>query len=178
MCKRSQITIYLILGLLIVIGIIIMLYSRTNMPPIGEAFQSAFQGSTLNDPKEVEIYITACLQNSFSDVMASIGSTDPIKLNCTLPDSSDTIISYGDKESLKSFLKHKIENNFTKCINSFSAFESKNYDIDIESGPFFYVTLNEKDITVRLEYLISVSIGNSRKKTEDFVISFPCNPIP
>jgi len=145
--KKSQITIFLILGIVIVIMIVVLIVvSRYSVKKTSE--------QEILSAKEI-VYNIRPIKNFVSDCLFIV-SNEGLKQ----PFEEDTI-----PVQLETFVKNNIDN----CLD-FSAFLEQGFDISKKEATI-EVSINENDVVFKMEYPIIINSPISGKKTQikDFI---------
>lgn len=176
MTSRGEITIFVVLGLviLVIIGIILLITSsslRKEMP-----FKLLSIEEEVSDVRE---YVTSCLDESLKNAVAQCSGTNPLTGEPKCPD-------------YETELAGKVVNNFCNCIPRCNTFPFEHIQIEVKGGIDIEANLvkgedgNEKEVIVTMEYPLQVKKGDTEYllgTTEPFVAEYPlkqsgCLPIP
>ena len=145
--KKSQITIFLILGIVIVIMVVVLIvisrYSvkKTSEQEILSAKEIVF------DVQPIKNFVSDCLFIVSNEGLKQLFEEDPIQVQ------------------LEIFVKNNIDN----CLD-FSAFLEQGFGISKKEATI-EVSINENDVVFKMEYPIIINSPISGKKTQikDFI---------
>ncbi len=157
MTKKSQISIFLLLGVIIVLVTLLALgirQSTTNAQLAGQSFRTV-------DFSDVETYIDSCLENAANSAWSDY-TADPLY---------DPINPLDLNE-----LQSGIDSKFSLCIADLSAFSVMNTSITESSSPQITITENSKDLDIIVDYPITVTKQNQKKEFRQFqarIITLP-----
>lgn len=175
MNKRGQVTLFIILGLIIVIaGILIYFF----VPGVKSAFQSA--------PENPNLYLMNCLEDSFAENINLIslqgGTLNPqnyfVFENSKVYYSCYTSDYYENCVVQEPFIKSRIERELTEsmtpkvneCLNSLKkVYESKGYSVSISQGEY-QVEILPGRTALKINRSLSVS-KNNKQNYESFIVN-------
>lgn len=145
--KRSQITIFLVLGIVLVIVVVVFILT-SNYSVKKKLRQEAINAK--------EIVFDVHPIKNFVDLCLNIVSKD------SLENFDENYTEY----EIESYVK----NNIDTCLD-FSMFEEQGFDISREEAAID-VSINENDVVFRMNYPIIITSPVSGKKTEmkDFLV--------
>lgn len=172
--KRGQITLFIILAILIVGLVLLFLFV---IPGIGT--------STTFDEKNPQAFIQTCLEDVLEETSETIslqgGSLVPehyftyndinIQYLCYTNENYKTCVIQKPllQQNIEIEIKEEIEENVVGCFNALEeSFESKNYDVQLETGKTT-VELLPKRIAVSFDYVLTVSKGQT-DRYDDFSV--------
>lgn len=179
--KRGQITLYIIIGIVLVI-LAFVFTGLTRRSEISEDYKINFQ----DDVTSFEMYLNQCLRNQFRGVLYRLGYQsgyiNPVEIIITFDHMSHSVPRLINQSHFKSL--EEINNEASSvildafainCFN-FSLFEEKGYEIIPETDPSKIsatMQFNERDTKVYVEYPIKFSYARNQKIPSQFVASFP-----
>ena len=177
--KRGQVTIFVILAILIVIiGVLIIVF----LPKIRQ--------NTGLDIENPEAYIKNCVEDTYKEVVETIslqgGRYVPSYSYSYAGYDLDYLCYTGEilepciiqrpllRTSIESQIGSAIEEKVQECFTNLkAAYESKNYQVEIEIGDLKTTLLPKKVLTELEDYkLVTTKTGNT-EKFNDFKISQP-----
>ncbi len=201
--KRGQVTIFIILGIVILFSTFLILYirSQSNGPA---------NPNVQND--QVEAYVTQCLEQVSSDALIELGQKggfidspagadpniaqlDPFNSEFLSMQGGKLMLPYWlyqtengpdrtgmpplEKEydgdgSIQSSLEQYIEDNLDSCLDSFSVFDAQGIDV-AECGVLnATVMFTESAVSVRLNYPLNIYYPDDRMETKsEFYATIP-----
>ena len=147
--KRSQITLFLTLGIVIIIMVVfVLITSRYSVKKtLGQELLSAKE--IIFDAQPIKIFVYSCLNTVSKDSLENFGE------------------NYTEDE-----IEIYVKNNIDACLD-FSAFEEQGFNILMKEAKVD-VSINENDVVFRMEYPIIIINPASREKTEikDFIAKY------
>lgn len=187
MSKRGQITIFIILGIVILLSSALFFYAKNS--ELG-AFKP-YQGRA----GPVEEFVDRCLseisiqainlasaQGGFVEIpLQYIDPSHHLNEFPGVPRDISSIVPYwyfnGERKNpteseMKSHLRKYIEDNLDFCLNNFNAFEAE-YNIEEKSIKRVDIILNNDDTTIKLDYIIDITPKGSNETTsrDSFIIN-------
>lgn len=168
--KRSQVTAFIIMSLVILFGLGMLLFIRQR--------SEVFSPSEIIPPEVAPIneYVENCIESKARDALALIGMQggyleypEELKTSFTslmLAPEAGIGIPYwyysGENrhpslQRMQTDAENYLEATIGECINSFRDFEHE-FEITPEAGPEFEVTIAENSVVVNLEYPLSVKV--------------------
>jgi hypothetical protein len=183
--KRGQVTLFIIIGVVLLIGLFITMQLR------GESFKIDEKQTVEITPTGFQSYVEQCLSETSREALFKLGDLGGY-LNVPEYISRDdrAVLSMGGLKvplwyfngknreptltSMEENLDYYISTNVEKCFNEFKDFEFK-YSVDILGEPSVQTIIGDNDITFRLNYDVSLSTlsGNETTEYTDFVITQP-----
>jgi hypothetical protein len=201
MKKRSQVTIFIIIGIVILFSVAIIMYiqAKTKEPPITPVKK---------DP--VQMYVEQCMKDVTLDALQSIGMQAGY-INLTGADTSRALFdpfnspmlatagnnllvpywlyqdgsgfdqsempalakAYDGDYSIQWQLEDYIGKNVRKCVNGFDVFRPQGIDV-IERGTMKTdVIISEASVNVRLTYPLDVTEKDGSSRRADFFVEVP-----
>lgn len=170
--KKGQITIFLILGILLVGGVGFFLFgnSKKQLDNTNQAENRLSEGSSSNP---VENYVRQCMEKTAKDALISAG------LDGGVENASEYLLFFGGKtpyyygtqnsstptlDDVQDFLSDYMNSNLKLCVN-FSLFPDQN----ITSGDVnAQASISDKTVRFNVEYPIKIASGKSAKEISDF----------
>jgi hypothetical protein len=144
--KKSQLTIFAILGLVLIIVIAFFAFkSNSNGTELLKSQNNVVSFSSTSE--SLKGYINECLKQTSEEALAQYGLTD----------------SYSKIEGY-------IQDNIEKCID-FSLYEKQGFEI-VKSSPVVYITLLDETILITLKYPIDLKKDSSFSHIEEFKRDF------
>lgn len=169
--KKAQITIFILIGLILVISIALFLYMRTSQEV---TTSEVIQPSEL---QPIKVYVELCLKESLKNALISIGIRGGYY---EVP--SPSIVSYyievpyyfyeesimPGTETIQDEISNYINLALPACLYNLSQFP---YETELgEISPD--TTITENSVIVKLDYPITVKIGESTSIISDFYTEF------
>jgi len=145
--KRSQITIFLVLGIVLVIVVVVFILT-SNYSVKKRLRQEAINAKEIVfDVHPIKNFVDSCL---------NIVSKD------SLENSDENYTEY----EIESYVK----NNIDTCLD-FSMFEEQGFDISREEATID-VSINENDVVFRMNYpiIITSPVGGKKTEIKDFLV--------
>ena len=175
MKKRGQITVFIIVGLILVFSVFTILYLNKNKIGDLDVFQS-------NDIKPIEYYVDLCAKSSASDALYLLGVqggyTTPSELYFQ---SAYARIAYwyyeGEDisptiEEMEQELSSYVNVALPECIESLNVFSDMGFEF--EFGEINTKTkINENNVEFNINYPITIIKGESKAEISKFYKSFP-----
>jgi len=171
--KKGQVTIFVIIAILVIAGIIVLALAMNNKKEVGDQFKM--------NSNNIKAYIDSCIKET------SIDGTFFIAIQggyYKKPENSKNYLFfyipyywYKNKEAvpelkvLESELSSYIDDNLPGCINNLEIFKDSGYTFDLKN-PSSSVKINEKNIDIEINYPIVITKGSSSIKLEQFQYSF------
>ena len=176
MKKRGQITIFIIVGLILVLSIFIMLYLNKNK--IGDS--GVLQSS---DIKPIEYYVDLCVKSSASNALYLLGVqggyTTPPELYFQSAYAKIAYWYYEGQDTSPTIEKMEQElssyvNNIAlpECIESLSIFNDMGFEFEF-SEIDTKTKINENNVEFNIDYPITIKKGDSKAEIKEFYRNFP-----
>lgn len=168
--KRGQITIFIILGIVIIMAVSLVLFlnqSKVSDEVSDQNLQTmpikAYIESCINQIGQEAAYFTA-LQGGYYQTPLPYESYSYIKIPIYWDVNQEKIPT---KNIIESEILNYIKNNLQNCLNNFSVFKEQGFDI--ETGEINgEVTITARDVTFNIKYPINVKRENSETQLKDF----------
>jgi len=168
--KRGQITIFIILGIVIIMAVSLVLFlnqSKVNDEVPDQNLQTlpikSFVESCIDQTGQDAVYFTA-LQGGYYKTQSPYEDYSYIDIPIYWDINTENIPT---KETIETEMLNYIKNNLPECLNDFSAFKEQGFDI--ETGEINgEVTITARDVTFNIEYPVNVKRGNSATQLKDF----------
>ena len=178
MGKRGQITIFIIIGILILllaIGGLIIYNQQQDIPDIKTP--EAFEG-------QVRSFVESCLsQQTLSGVQIQGKQGGYIEIpeniptlvleDATLPYWLDKNLQVPSLDNLKQQLNNHILINLDECLQDFEAFKEQGFNIT-KGEPSLTITM-EDQVVVDLDYPLTFQKEGTKKTVQDFSFEIPIN---
>ncbi|MEM4263387.1 MAG: hypothetical protein QW666_00645 [Candidatus Woesearchaeota archaeon] len=181
--KRAQVTIFIIIGIILLLSILLVVYITTReiAQPVEEAI------IVPEDVKPVHEFITNCLQQTAKRGAALLGQQGgyifmPAAISKT-PSSHIALDPYGifmipywyfegeDRtpsiEFMQNELKKYIYDNIRTCTGNFEEFR-KQYDIQEKGEIIPAVTFTERDVVIKLKWPLELTALGKTTRIEDY----------
>ncbi len=201
--KRGQVTLFVILGLLILflIALIIFIIPETETPQETEGRQT-----------EISLFVTGCLEQELEEAVREIGMNAgyietgqfTMQGHGFEPTYSDYLSffegsmnlpywatvdrtgfqqshmpplhkQYEGDDSIESQIERFIEENIDECLGGFSDFEDQGMQVDEISEPVASVEVAEGGVFSELDYTIEVEQADGTTSVSDFESEVPVN---
>lgn len=173
MTKKGQITVFLIIGVIILVMVGFLLYYEK----VVKVRKSAVVSYDVNP---IKFYVENCIESvgPFGLFLIGIqgGFVEPSIISIRTPYSEIAYAYYEEVETLiqlpiiGSQFSRYIENQLPGCINNFEVFKG----IDIIDGEIKAETIfTEKDIIVNVKYPLTIKKEFSETELSDFSVVFP-----
>jgi len=151
--KKSQVTLFIIMGIIVIISFIIVIYSSSYVS--SENKHQVIKGVEIFEQKalQYENYIKYCLEN--------IGVNSTIQVI----GQKANIIKAQENIALK------IDEKMPECISNFPVNEG--IKIEIPDTHKTYVTLSNVSVNIKFNYETKITMGNLEKTYSIFNIQIP-----
>ncbi len=173
--KKSQVTIFIIIGLLIIFIAGLVLFVRNT------DYDFSFGG---NEESKIKAYIEGCITETTIPIVFSIAETggentesiyyDAKRLNYLLEYKTDSYVNkYFRKSDLSNQISDRIESDFKSCLD-YSQFIKQGFSID-DSDPVVETIIRDNNIVVDVDYIVSFQRETETINFKDFstVIEIP-----
>ena|SRR3989344_4915679 len=169
--KRGQITVFIIIGIaiLVVVGALFYFRGRGAAPSISE--EVTIDTSSLN------AFVSSCAKQTAQDAVVYTGLRGGVE---PALDDNFAYIDYPvhyyfvegedkrpSEELIKASLNYYMENNLHKCTTDFDAFKKQGFNIE-EGIVRSNVTIAEEEVIFDLDYPVTAVKGGSRETEERF----------
>jgi len=175
MKKRGQITIFIIVGLILVFSMFIILYVNKNKIKNLDVLQSS-------DIKPIEYYVDLCVKSSASDSLYLIGiqggyTSQPqfyfqsayAKIAYWYYEGQDI---YPTISIMEQELSSYVNRALPECIESLNVFRDMGFEF--EFGEIDTKTkINENNVEFNIDYPITIKKGDSETEIKEFSRNFP-----
>lgn len=152
---RGQITIFLILGIILLVGVLIILFIAS------QGFGTDYNPFTFSR-EAIRGYVTDCVKTTADDALYKIGiqgmyyTNLPDPVYTTAESKTNHYNSEPSQEIVRTQLEKAIEDNIHTCIQDFEAF-TKN-GIEVQAGePKAEVTINNQNLQIMLDYRVTAT---------------------
>ncbi len=172
MKKRSQITVFIILGLIffLIIGLVVYKIADINKKKLGQ------QGvADYSRVMPVENFVQSCVQLVGTEAVTKLGQQGRIYPQAFIqsPTSSVSYFYYKGNgffpsrvQYLEEDISRYVMENLDECLADFSDFD---YPIETDDSRLRVKTsFNERDATIILEYPITVTLSGSKTTVSEF----------
>jgi len=188
MVKRGQVTLFIIIGLVLLLSIGIVVYVTTTrvVRPIEEKIEVPA------DVKPVHDFITDCLfntgkqgvqllglQGGYIYIPAIIAKTPAANINLDPTGTFKIPFWYYEGEDrtpsikfMQSELTRYVKENLPACIDDFSAFEAQ-YDISSKGDLSPKPLITDSDVLIRMKWPLEVSSAGKKTAVQDYVVTLP-----
>lgn len=172
--KRGQITLFMIIGIIILIALCAVFYIK-NMGSGSNNYRS----NVNFDASSVKNFVASCVKNTAQDAVIYTGlrggdifSTDyaellGIKAPYYFSGGSAHLVS---DDTIKQSLKYYMDNTLKSCTHGFQSFTDQGYTVT-EGEMSSTVNLYEKEVVFDVAYPVTVASG----KMEDHLANFSAN---
>jgi len=179
MLKRGQITLFMVLGIVILISISAVIYLNTMSKKTPN--ERLFETST--DILPVKTFVESCLKDTVADgadYLSSQGGYYVVPYNFVDVGGIVNIPYYidykegdiaPDANDLKLQLESYVSDLIISCVRNFSALSQIGLNINIEDSPTADATLNNDRISVKLNFPLQVTKGETITKVTEFITS-------
>ena len=166
MKKKSQISLFIILGI-VVLGLFFFIFLTPNNINSNVV---AFEKSTINN------YITSCLKQASEDALFLLGKQGGNINPESYLESNDFRISYlykneetnvPSKKNIEEQLSKYIDNNILTCLNNFDDFKKQGWEVNFDN-PITKTSINLKDISLLLNFDVGIGKGDSIINFKEF----------
>lgn len=184
--SKSQITLFIVMALVIIIaGIIYFSYQEQLAPK---------QEIVATEAAPIKSFVDNCIKIAAEDGLERIGLSggyiqlppgideNPKAYLSNLPQSGfkmpywwhDGIKSVPPEDFIKDQLKNHIRNGLAACINNFEPFENK-FDINTLKDPWIAINFDDEDTTIEMKYPLEIVAKDASfsAKIEDFGYTIP-----
>ncbi len=169
--QGGQVTVFVVIGILIVAGVILFFALRN--------FSGEKQEMIPANEQSVQNYVQDCLDDSLKDVVQKVGirggyyevpenlKEESIETSYHLRNGELNILKNSEIESE---ISKGLEKEFPDCISDFSNFEGNEIK---HSKPTFKTELNNGNIKTELNYKVSIEKGESQTLLKKFNSEVP-----
>ena len=183
MNKKGQITVFLIMGILI-LGLFAGIYYVISTTQKEVLKAEVKQPLSLKVKTQVASFVSSCVKQVAVPGFYLMGyqggliyADDPTKVLVT----ENNIINYGYLDGVNQFSTIKINDDLTTylndsldtCLEDFSFFKTQGITIKPVGDLKVFSTIGKKDVIVKLKYPLNVDSGNSSLRVEDFSAKIP-----
>lgn len=177
MQRKAQVTMFIILGMIILAGFGFYLYAKSSAET-GEAIKIEPV-----DFSEIEVYIDTCLERAVKTGIWQIGKNGGYANSIPPAAGIDNIPIYYDgtnddipalEEDIAGSFALEIRERMTNCLN-FDTFTARGYTsrVPVPATLMPLPSFNNEDVTVDLPYDAEISKADSTKKFELFTSKVP-----
>ncbi len=152
---RGQITIFLILGIILLVGVLIILFIAA------QGFGTDYNPFTFSR-EAIRGYVTDCVRTTADDALYRIGIQGmfytglPNPVNTAQDSKTNLYQSAPSQEIMRNQLEEAIEDNIHTCLHDFEAFTKNGIEIQSEE-PKAKVIINEQNLQILLDYKITAT---------------------
>jgi hypothetical protein len=186
--KRGQVTIFIIIGILIVAGVVLFFTLR------GQVTDEEDKGSSVSGEINPTSYMKTCVEDKVEEtifVLSRKGGymNHPLNINFMFTNEGKywniTYLCYTDKDekcniicpsvigNLESEIKKEVEEEITSCFNGLvSSAEDNGYEIVEEEYNGFETDLKENRLVFDIKGKLILKKGESVERNENFNIEF------
>ncbi|MGM5482381.1 MAG: hypothetical protein ACQESF_02860 [Nanobdellota archaeon] len=201
--KKSQLTIFVIIGLIILLAFGFMLFIQKE-----DLTEVEKKAETEDD--ELSVFVSECLKQTMQEALVEVGMHGGyLNLETKLPDVNDRLelsrpylsmfdgnlkIPYWYHEtgedlyesqmpplervsdgdnSIQSQLERYIENNLNKCLMDFESFEKQNIKVDKKGENDVKITFTQKNVLASLDMPLELNKNSSVVTRDKFKASVP-----
>jgi len=180
--KRGQATLFIILGLVLLILIVLVVFLRSDILSFAEDVGIIEAQASGEMQDEVETYVSLCLDQTAEEALNFVSSSggyydlpltaDPLFL---MPfyfyEGNNQIIT---KEQLEEEISKYLDNELYFCLQNFIDLENQGYDITT-SVPETSVLITEDDIVLDVYFPILITKNGVETSVTEFTLSMPSN---
>ncbi len=169
MSKRGQITIFIIIGILMLGATALAFYSQE----ISSFFAPEFPVDS-----EINQYVTSCLQGTADEALAIIGKNGgylyPSDQTLAYSENRKLVLEYKDHKTalpqaadIEARLERYLNDNFEYCLNDFSAYKQRG--IVVNAGkPQIKATVGTDSVQFNVDYDVAFTKGNRKTEIKSF----------
>ncbi len=175
MQKRGQITIFMIIGIIIIVLVGSLLYLRSILDTTGVEVEGMSKTEKLFAP--IKNYITLCLKEVGDSALRKVGISGGytyIPNNVFKIENTSYWYNNGDVHPPLSMIENRIDEyinfNLTKCTN-FEVFNSEGFDIEYKQ-PYANTTIAENNIFIQVDYPIIAKKRGAKKEFSSFNMDY------
>lgn len=165
--KRSQITIFIIVAVIIVASIAIFFAYKSDLP-IGKKYPS--------EVSQIANFIQQCLDKSAEESIYLIGQKGGYKNPEFITESGETYYLidgknyFPSKEQIEDEISLEIESKMFICLDYFSAFP----EYEVEQGNLKSSSeIRDSEVILKIEYPLAIKRGESVSVIKDFISEIP-----
>ena len=167
MMKRGQLTIFIIVGIILIASVSLFFILRGGIS----------QDITIPETANVQDFVSNCIEEIGTDVIEQIGEGGGYYFSSDIATDSGLAIYYSgeenyvpSKESIEEEINSYVEENLFFCTRNFVDFP----ELDITQGGIKVDSkINDEEVILDVDYLISVGKENNTNILRDFKISIP-----
>ena len=164
MKKRGQITIFILIGMIILIISVFLISVNAKTKKLKIDFESQ------NDVTSVKNYIENCLERSSESVIWEIGLIGGYKNPLDMIEDVPVYSPAPSLQLIQDLISEEILKDFEDC---FDVNIIKRMHFDVELGDKEVETLIGKNIVIRLSFPIEVTKDSKTTEIEDFIVTVP-----
>lgn len=186
MKKRGQTTLFIILGIIVLIISSFVYYAYTSVSKEKTIASTQKMTREITDVVPIKQYAESCLKKVSDEGLWLIGAqggyidTTSISTTSYLGYSVPYYIDYvgGTSSStpllldIEEKLSNYVDSEFKKCFN-LDIFNNAGFDITETDIALSNITINQDNVIVRLEYPLTITKKDSETKLKDFRINLP-----
>jgi len=171
MAKKAQITIFIVIGLAILIFAALLIYYTT----VSEKEEIEFERI---DTTSVQSFVDSCFESALSEAVVLVSmqggyNESPPQfyqfryLQIAYYHTIDTGDISPEKEDIEAGISDYIEANIKDCLDNFSVFIDKGYSID-EGDIEVSTTFNMNNVIAEMQYPIDIRLDEDSAELESF----------
>lgn len=183
MKKRGQITVFIILGITLLLLVVAFLSLKSFITAQHAKVEEEKTQQTILSGESIKAYVQSCierttkdaiLENSFSGgyFILPKKSTKDLFYNVPYYFQNEQDLSPPDELIANEIVKY-IDEKLDQCLNDFKPFKEQGYEIVIKEKPESEAIFSPKKITVKTSFPMTITIGESTKQISNFMISIP-----
>lgn len=182
MKKRGQVTVFIILGIIILLLVVAFISLKSFMTTQQAKVEEEKTQQAALAGESIKVYVESCIERTIRDAILenSFSGGYFILPEKSTTDLFDNIPYYFQNEQDLSLPDETIAIEIAKyvdemldfCLNDFRTFQEQGYEITKEK-PKSEATLSPQKINVRTSLPITITIGTITKQISNFMVSVP-----
>ena len=165
--KKGQLTIFIIVGVILIASMALFFILRNSLG----------QDVTIPETANVENFVRGCIEEVGTDVIEKIGNGGGYYFSSDIATDSGLAVHYSKgqnyiptQENIQEEINSYVEENLFFCTRNFVDFP----ELDITQGGIKVDSkINDEEVILDVDYLISVGKENNTNILRDFKISIP-----
>tara|TARA_Y100000034_G_scaffold39094_3_gene48207 strand:- start:7366 stop:8130 length:765 start_codon:yes stop_codon:yes gene_type:complete len=178
MKKRAQLTIYIVMGFILVICFMIFYYLMNSQPTIEQSSTDLIPELT-----SINLFVDSCLKNTIEKAVYTIGvrggytSDPPLAADSFLFSSTAYFYYEGENKIpqlsvIEDEISNYVSHNLPNCINNFSEF--KDSGVEIMQSPIISETMVKDNVVqVDINYPLTLNKGQQKRIISKFTQEYP-----
>ncbi|MDP7116095.1 MAG: hypothetical protein QF915_03475 [Candidatus Woesearchaeota archaeon] len=159
--KGQKLSIFIILGVFIILVFGIVNYSSNSLPPVN-----------INDPASVQIFVESCMTLTIMEGLGVLGSQGSIEPQPDFENMPDKVYRFSDENYLvrgevKTQLEGYVEDNIKDCLSKSNELVLPSTDVEAD------VVIRNDSVALKMSYGIEVFSENRKRVFDAFTVNVP-----